>query len=512
MRKLALLVVAVLSVGALVSVQASAHPDEKGEVYVPWMDRVDSKRLMRSFMSEGEQFTANAAPSSPGSSNMTLVGNSDKDGTTNSDLAFRGKLAYAGNYDGFRILDISRDQPRTVVDHQCRGPQNDVSFYDMGGKTFLFQSIDSGQTREDCSSVDAPVVDGGRVGYEGVRVFDVTNPRQPKFIDMIQTACGSHTHTVVPDGRQAYIYVSSYPLGTGITPPGAEGPGDYKACTTPHKKISIIKVSTSRGKFQHSLREKSLSDDTTFSNGFQACHDIQIFMPKKIAIGSCAGDGQIWDISNPGNPTSGNGERHTHIRSPSAADQFEFIHSGVVTWDGKKFAIMDETGGGGTAECDGSASQDGFYYFYKMVKPGQRAPKLEARFTIPRPQTPEICVSHNASVIPVKGRDIMTASYYQGGDTVVDFTDFRNVRERAYADLADETGLADSWSTYWYNGRAYANTGLNRRGATGNRGLDVFRIDLPGLGRAERWKWSNPQTQESFQVPGRDDDDDDDDD
>ena len=65
------------------------------------------------------------------------------------------------------------------MDHQCRGPQNDVSVYEMGGKRFLFQSIDSGQTAEDCTSADSPIDDGGRVGYEGVRVFDVTSPRSP---------------------------------------------------------------------------------------------------------------------------------------------------------------------------------------------------------------------------------------------------------------------------------------------------------------------------------------------
>ena len=499
MRKLALLAVALVSLASATTV--SAHPDEG--VYVPWLDRVDSKRLTRSFMSEGAEFQTNAAPAPPGSSNMTLVGNADKDGTVNSDLAFNGNLLYAGNYNGFRILDISQDQPATVVDFPCRGPQNDVSFHRMGGKTFLFQSVDSGQTAEDCSSADAPLVNGGRVGYEGVRVFDVTNPQAPIFIDMIQTACGSHTHTLVPNGERAFIYVSSYPLGTGITPPGAQGPGDYRSCTLPHKKISIIEVGAPGGQFEFDLREKELSDDTAVAvgRGFQACHDIQVFMPKNIAVGSCAGDAQIWDISDPANPTAGNGEPHTHIQSPSAADQFEFIHSGIVNWDGKKFAVMDETGGGGTAECDGAASEDGFYYFYNMVKPGDPAPPLRARYTIPRPQTPEICVSHNANVIPVKGRDIMTAAYYQGGDTVVDFTDLDNVRERAYADLEDGTGLADSWSTYWYNGRVYVNGGLNRRGATGNRGVDVFTLDLPGLSKAKRWAHSNPQTQEAFQVP-----------
>ena len=484
---------------ALLPGVSNAHPDEAGEIYVPWAEKVGKQRSVQ-FM-QGSQARA-AALAGPGSENMTLVGNADKDGTVNSDLAFWGNLAYAGNYGGFRILDITADQPQTVVDFKCNGPQNDVSVYEMGGKRFLFQSIDSGQTAEDCSSTDAPIVGGSRTGYEGVRVFDVTDPTQPKFLDMIQTACGSHTHTLVPDGDKAYIYVSSYPLGSGIAP--GPGPGEFKPCTVPHKKISIIEVSAPGGEFTFGLREKALSSDTTFNRGFQACHDIQIFEPKNLAVGSCAGDGQLWDVSDPANPTMSDGEPHTHIRSPSPGDQFEFIHSGIVSWDGKTFAIMDETGGGGTAECDGAGSDDGFYYFYDVVKPGDPAPALKGRYTIPRPQTPEICVSHNANVIPVKGRRLMSAAYYQGGNTVVDFTDPSNIREVAYSDLEDATGKADSWSTYWYNGRIYANGGLNRRGATENRGVDVFRLG-GSLGRvtkgAKTWRYSNPQTQEAWQAP-----------
>ena len=47
------------------------------------------------------------------------------------------------------------------------------------------------------------------------------------------------------------------------------------------------------------------------------------------------------------------------------------------------------------------------------------------------------------------------------------------------------------------------NGGLNRRGDTGNRGVDVFKLRLPGLKlkRAQPWAYSNPQTQEAFQVP-----------
>ena len=197
---------------------------------------------------------------------------------------------------------------------------------------------------------------------------------------MIQTACGSHTHTLVPDGDKAYLYVSSYPLATGITE--ATGPGAFRPCAPPHKKLSIIEVSAPGGTFEFDLREKSLSDDTTFNRGFQACHDVQIFEKLDLAVGACAGDGQLWDISDPSNPTMSNGEPHTHIRSPGGGDNFEFIHSGIVSWDGKTFAIMDETGGGVEPWCNGDASQDGFYYFYDVVKPGDPAPTLRGRYTI----------------------------------------------------------------------------------------------------------------------------------
>jgi hypothetical protein len=113
-------------------------------------------------------------------------------------------------------------------------------------------------------------------------------------------------------------------------------------------------------------------------------------------------------------------------------------------------------------------------------------------------------VSHNATVIPIKGRKLMSVSYYQGGVSVVDFTDPANIREVAFSDLADATGMADEWSSYWYNGRIFSNSGLGRRGDTANRGVDVYR--LTGAlgqvtGHAKQSSHSNPQTQEAWQAP-----------
>src|SRR5688572_10235859 len=155
MHKRVAAICAALIACAVLPMYVSAHPHEQGELYVPWTDKVSKADWL------GAATTADgssaAAQAGPGSSGMSLVGNVDKDSTVNSDLAFWGDLVYAGNYGGFRILDAAADQPRTIVDKSCNGPQNDVSVHEMGGKRFLFQSIDTGQTAEDCTSANAPL-------------------------------------------------------------------------------------------------------------------------------------------------------------------------------------------------------------------------------------------------------------------------------------------------------------------------------------------------------------------
>jgi hypothetical protein len=90
------------------------------------------------------------------------------------------------------------------------------------------------------------------------------------------------------------------------------------------------------------------------------------------------------------------------------------------------------------------------------------------------PQTDtENCVAHNGSLIPVPGRDIFAQAWYQGGLSIVDFTDSSNPIEIAYFDRGplDEEELitAGYWSTYWYGGYIYATEIA--------RGLDVFSLE-----------------------------------
>jgi hypothetical protein len=136
--------------------------------------------------------------------------------TTNSDLAFWGggavgarnqALVAAGNYNGFRLFNVSDpENPVEVANFRCRANQGDVSFYKARNRLLLIQSIDRPVTTEECATAqDTPIVSFPGFpprfapGFEGLRIFDVTRPEAPVHIGSARTACGSHTHTTIPD-------------------------------------------------------------------------------------------------------------------------------------------------------------------------------------------------------------------------------------------------------------------------------------------------------------------------
>jgi hypothetical protein len=485
----------------------------------------------------------------PGSSNFTFLDAVDKDNTTNSDIAFYGDNAYAGNYDGFRIIDVRKPSAmRLLSDIRCRANQGDLSvFKARNGRIILLQSIDRPVTAPDCSGVDtgtttelegpngrfttdptnAETRTRSRFGYEGLRVFDVTDPRNPRYLHFYRTQCGSHTHTVVPDpdNGMVHAYVASYPLGGQITPQMDRAQSDPLGltCEAPHQKISIVHIPLA-DPTAGTVEKKALSSDsepydtdgpprvedgTQHGNAppFIACHDHQAFLARDIMVGSCAGDAQYWSIADRGDPTSSNGEPHTHIkRENGTTESFDFIHNAVVTWDGKLAAITDESGGGVEPRCDGANTKRGFTFFYPLVEPGQPVDgfaDLKGLYSIPRPQNSEPCVSHNGSVLPTRnGRYLYVQAFYEGGTSFYDFTNPAAPQELAFTDLEDGLGKTDAWSSYMYNGTVFVNGGLNRRGAEANRGFEAYSLDVKRLKLVnKKWGWSNPQTQEEFQTP-----------
>jgi hypothetical protein len=233
-------------------------------------------------------------------------------GRTDSDLAFWGNIGVAGNYDGFRVFDTSTGQQ--LVSFLCRGPQNDVSLWEHNGR-LLFQSIDTPQRNLDgvdfCSQVRSSdtTACGPPFCFEGIRIFDLSNPTAPVLIKSVQTDCGSHTHTIVPDLANArlLLYISSYP--------GSSGPN----CQSPFRKISIVTVPLNAPETASVLSQPQLTTNVP------GCPDITVFMAIHKAAVSCATEGQIWDITDPANPIPQPGARHRLRRELLA---FSRVHLG----------------------------------------------------------------------------------------------------------------------------------------------------------------------------------------
>jgi hypothetical protein len=473
-------------------------------------------------------------------------------GGVNSDLAFWNNLVATGNYSGFRLLDITKpENPVVLSTVACRGPQGDVSFYKAKSRLLLIVSVDTPQTvpgpppgGKDCTSADTLEA----VGFEGLRIWDVTNPAAPRFVKFVRTDCGSHTHTTIPDAndQRGLVYVSSYPLAaTGIGPRcGQPNPVNLK----PHGKISIVQIPDQNPAAADVLREVHLHDDTDVApdpppgiplgddvplGGAVGCHDITVLTEanlspesdpeprKELAAAACLSEGQIWDITDPANPKTLDPSGHSHLRNESV----EIWHSSSFTWDGEVVLFGDEHGGGSAPGCVGSPDTTGNMWFYGAVEPPTEPPLL-GRYHIPRPQaapTPQECSIHNFNVVPLNDNRayIGVSSAYKGGTTVIDFSEARTAPEHTGSAftapiLGQEVGFydaqvggeADTWSTYWYNDYIWANDGLNRPTPpqTDSRGLDVFKILLPDENgrqlRARKFHHLNPQTQETFGTVG----------
>ena len=125
----------------------------------------------------------------------------------NSDLAFKGNYLYQGNFSGVQIWDISDPaKPKLTKADLCFTEQGDVSIY----RNLLFVSAENGASRLDCGTQG--IQDSvSKDRMLGIRIFDVSNPLQPRQVADVQTCRGSHTHTLVPDPNDSntvYIYVS----------------------------------------------------------------------------------------------------------------------------------------------------------------------------------------------------------------------------------------------------------------------------------------------------------------
>lgn len=404
--------------------------------------------------------------------------------TVNSDLAFQGKYAYAGNYNGFTIYDISNPKaPKTVTEVLCPGGQNDISV--LGD--LLFLSTDSSRSDDSCNSVSQPATE--KSSWEGIKIFDIKDKKNPKYIKSVETACGSHTHTLVPGGRDIYLYVASY------SPNEA-----FPDCKPPHDGISVVKVPKKAPTQAAVVAFPILFPDGGNPGGptnpgvsrTTGCHDITVLPSKNLAAGACMGDGILFDISAPEQPKV--------IDRVQDNVNFAFWHSATFNERADKVVFTDELGGGGGATCNAATGPNrGADGIYDITGSGDgRKLAFRSYFKIPRHQADtENCVAHNGSLIPVGGgRDIMVQAWYQGGVSVWEFTDSAQPKEIGYFErgplTTDKLGLGGSWSAYYYNGHIYSNDIA--------KGFDVLRLD-DWRTESAKWVWMdrlNVQSQPEY--------------
>jgi hypothetical protein len=398
----------------------------------------------------------------------------------NTDLAFQGDFAFVGNYHGFNIYDISDPRnPRLRTSVVCPGGQGDVSVHG----DLLFMSVEQTRARIDCGAQGAPGL-VNRERFRGVRIFDIGNLDAPIQIAAVQTCRGSHTHSLMTDAadpENLFVYVS----GTGPVRPEAELPGcfDIRSAQDPNTSyfsIAVIQVPLSAPQEARVIGEPRVFANTVtgaiaglwpggdHGPGTQStaqtnqCHDITTYPELGLAAGACAGNGLLFDLSDPANPV-----RTTHVTDPN----FAYWHSATFNNDGTKVIFTDEWGGGSAPRCRATDPPAWGANAIFTVVDGRL--EFGSYFKLPAPQTAtENCVAHNGSLVPVPGRDIKVQAWYQGGISVFDFTDAANPVEIAFFDRgplsATELILGGHWSAYWYNGYIY--------GSEIARGFDVLRL------------------------------------
>jgi uncharacterized protein (DUF305 family) len=426
---------------------------------------------------------------------------------SNTDMAFAGDVLVAGSYHGFNIYRLQDNGiPDLVSSVVCPGGQGDVSI--VGD--LLIMSVEQTRGRVDCG-LEGVSEDVSAERFRGIRIFDISDLSRPVQVGAVQTCRGSHTHSVV-SGPGADGKIIVYNSGTAPVRDEEEMescvdelPGDDRTALF---RIDVIEIPVDRpgdariidspavfadpetGVLAGLWRGGDHGEDTQETYQTDQCHDITVFPERNLAAGACSGNGIIFDISDPRKPR----------RVDAVVDAgFAYWHSATFNNDGTKVLFTDEWGGGSRPRCRAYDPLTwGADAIYDIVDN-----KLEFRgyFKMPAPQVEqENCVAHNGSIIPVPGRDIFVQAWYQGGISVIDFTDSANPVEIAFFDRgpidAEDMVLGGFWSAYWYGGRIY--------GTEIVRGLDVLALspseyltanEIAAAAVADQGEVFNPQQQ-----------------
>jgi hypothetical protein len=404
----------------------------------------------------------------------TFLGEPDGVRHVNSDLAFWGNLAFNGNYDGWRVIDISDpDNPTELAHPSCNGDQGDIVVWE----NILVRSWNSPKTVDrTCLGETVPA------GWEGVHVFDISDPINPTLEASVELECGSHTATVAGVHSGDLIVYSNISSSTGC----AQAPMNPRALDDPLGDfMDVIAVPLDDPASASLIHREPLAGPTTDVR--TGCHDAGVILGD-VNKAACAHADTInvWDISNPRDPAllftifePGVGTAGTNGR----------WHSAAFTWDGEVIVAGWEPGGGAEPECQTTdPPEDKSMFFYD----GNTGAKL-GTWVLPRGQdgAGENCTIHNYNILPTRnGRYIAASGNYQAGSWVTEFSNPGSPVTLGWSDPPplSPPDLGGAWSSYWYNNFIYE--------SEITKGLNVFRFSGRETGGTMRLGHLNPQTQE----------------
>ncbi len=403
-----------------------------------------------------------------------------------SDIAFWGNYAIQGNYDGFRIVDISEPgDPRLVSHPRCNGDQGDIYVHD----SIVVRAWNSpAPAGRHCMGEPVPV------GFEGVHVFDISDPAAPRLLTAVEFSqtgaaqrgtadgCGSHTVTGVPDLANNRLVVYSNNSS------GANRP----VCNA----MDVLEVPLSNPAGAAHIGRVPLTGGSLGSNN--GCHDAGVILGDANLL-ACA-SGHAANVFSIGGSRGGSLENPVwlyNVEESDAAGNKVGIggrwHSATFTWDGKVLVLGWEPGGGAAAECESTDPDIKKSKFFYDAATGRKL----GQWVMPRGQDGqgENCTVHNFNLVPLRsGRYVAVGGHYQAGTWAVDFTNPASARTVAFSDPEpiSPANLGGAWSSYWYNGFIHE--------SEIQTGLNVFRLSDRVVTGELKLGHLNPQTQ-LFTIP-----------
>jgi hypothetical protein len=415
----------------------------------------------------------------------------DGERKVSSDLAFWGNLAIQGNYDGFRILDISAPgNPKLISHPSCNGDQGDIVVWDNIVVRSWNAPAPEGRL---CMGEPVPV------GFEGVHVFDISDPANPELVTAVEFSqagatlrgtadgCGSHTATGVPDlDNNRLVIYSNNSSGAG-----------RPVCDA----MDIIEVPLDDPASASHIGYVPLVGGSLGSNN--GCHDAGVILGDVNMVACASGHAaNVFSIGAPGGGTLENPQFLYNVEETDDLGNQVGIggrwHSAAFTWDGEVLVLGWEPGGGGAAECTADDPDIKKSLFFYDAQTGEKL----GQWVLERDQgADENCTIHNYNMVPLRSGDyVVTGGHYQAGTWVVDFTGIQDgvePRSVAWVDppslgpgpfCGGECHIGGAWSSYWYNGLAFE--------SDITRGLNIYKVSDKAVAGAIRLSHLNPQTQE----------------